>query len=134
MGSRYKIRSHDKLYFVTFTVVQWVDAFIRNDYKKIIVDSIRFCQQEKGLEVYAWCFMTSHLHLIIASNGTKTLESIIRDLKSFTSGKMRESIDNNTHESRKRWMMWLFKKSGTYNSRNHDYQFWIQDNHPVELS
>jgi len=30
-------------------------------------------------------------------------------------------------------MLWLFKSHGTKNPNNKDYQFWQQDNHPVEL-
>ena len=30
-------------------------------------------------------------------------------------------------------MLWIFKKAGEKNSRNNDYQFWRQDNHPVQL-
>ena len=31
-------------------------------------------------------------------------------------------------------MLWIFKRAGEKNSRNKGYQFWQQDNHPVELS
>lgn len=34
MGSRYKIRDAEGLYFITFTVVGWVDLFIRNAYRR----------------------------------------------------------------------------------------------------
>ncbi len=30
-------------------------------------------------------------------------------------------------------MLWIFKKAGEKNSRNKEYQFWQQDNHPVLL-
>ena len=33
MSEKYKIRNQDKLYFVTFTVIQWLDVFIRREYK-----------------------------------------------------------------------------------------------------
>ena len=29
-------------------------------------------------------------------------------------------------------MLWIFKKAGEKNKRNHDFQFWQQDNHPVQ--
>jgi hypothetical protein len=51
MSRNYKIRDQNKLYFVTFTVVQWLDVFIRKEYKDIFLDSIRYCQQNKGLGV-----------------------------------------------------------------------------------
>jgi hypothetical protein len=43
-------------------------------------------------------------------------------------------IEENTQESRRNWMMWIFKKAGERNSNNKYCQFWRQDNHPMELS
>ena len=71
MSRKYKFRDNEKLYFVSFAVVYWLDVFIRNDYREIILDSLRHCQEKKGLEVYAYCIMTSHVHLIIGSNQDK---------------------------------------------------------------
>ncbi len=60
-----------------------MDVFIRDEYRNIFIESIKFCQKEKGLQVGAWCLMTSHAHLIIGTNGEMKLEGIIRDLKSY---------------------------------------------------
>mgnify|MGYP003662461042 FL=1 len=44
-------------------------------------------------------------------------------------------IENDNHtESRRNWMLWLFESAGKKNSNNKKYQFWQQDNHPIELS
>ncbi len=65
MGIENKIRE-GYLYFLTMTVVDWVDIFTREAYRQIIIDSLKFCQKEKGLEIYAWCLMTNHLHMIVS--------------------------------------------------------------------
>ena len=133
MGRKYKFSDNSKLYFVTFTVVQWVDVFVRDTYRNIIYESLKFCQSNKGLEVYAYCIMTSHIHLIIGTdNGA--LSDIVRDFKSFTSRQIRIAIGQNEQESRRAWMLEIFGKAGNKNERNIDYQFWQQHNHPVELS
>ena len=31
-------------------------------------------------------------------------------------------------------MLFLFERAGKYNSNNEKYQFWQQNNHPIELS
>jgi len=67
---------------------------------KIVLDSWKFCQETKGLEIYGWCIMPSHVHMIIGSNKNK-LEDIVRDMKSFTSTVLRKSINENVQESRK---------------------------------
>jgi REP element-mobilizing transposase RayT len=67
MSSKYKIDNHQALHFITFATVHWVDALSRPLYKDVIVDSMKYCQQEKGLLVYAWCIMPNHIHLIASA-------------------------------------------------------------------
>ena len=85
MSRKYKISDQQKLHFVTFTVIDWIDVFTRDEYRDIFVDSVKYCQANKGLEVYAWCVMPSHVHLIVGTTGEFKLEDTIRDLKSYTS-------------------------------------------------
>ncbi len=118
MSRKYKIRDQDKLYFVTFTVIQWLDVFTRREYRDIFLDSLRYCKKNKGLEVCAYCIMPSHVHLVIGRNTESPLEGIIRDIKKFTSLKIIEAISNNPQESRKELFLWLFKRAGAYNSNN----------------
>jgi putative transposase len=133
MSTKYKFRTKDNLYFVSFSVVYWIDLFVREEYCNIVIDSLKFCQSNKGLEIYAWCIMSSHLHLIISSHNAN-LEDIMRDLKSHTSRELKKSIKQNSGESRKEWILWLMERAGKKNSNNKDFQLWQQDNHPIELS
>ena len=57
-----------EIYFVTDTVVDWVDVFTRPVYKHIILESLEYCQKNKGLIIYAWVLMSNHLHAIVGSN------------------------------------------------------------------
>ncbi|WP_210463145.1 REP-associated tyrosine transposase [Rufibacter roseolus] len=133
MSRSYKIRDQHKLYFVSFATVHWIDVFTRRDYKDIFVESLKYCIIHKGLEVYAWCLMSNHVHLIIGSTGEK-LEDILRDLKRHTSKELTKAIEENIQESRREWMLWMFEREGRRNPNNTKYQFWQQANHPVELS
>jgi putative transposase len=134
MSRKYKIRDQDKLYFVTFTVIYWLDVFTRQLYRDIFLDSLRYCQKYKGLDLCAYCVMPSHVHLIIGRNSEPSLQSIVRDIKKYTSVKIIESIRDNQHESRRELFLWLFERAGSRNSNNTKYQFWHQHNHPIELS
>jgi len=78
--------------------------------------------------------MSNHLHLILSVDENNNLSDVLRDFKKFTSSNIIKAIKNNNHESRQNWMLWIFKKAGKENKRNKDYQFWQQENHPVELS
>lgn len=134
MSTKYKFRNQDKLHFVTFATVGWVDVFTRNMYKDVLIESLKYCQTNKGLELYAYCIMTNHVHLIIGRIGKYRMEEILRDFKKFTSSKLIKMIGDNRQESRKDWMLKLFSTAGKQNSNNKNYQFWQQNNHPIELT
>jgi len=132
MSSQYKFRDQDELYFVTFAVVYWIDVFTRPLYKNILIESWRYCQKEKGMELYGWVVMTNHVHMIIGTH-KDNLEHIMRDMKKFTSMSLRTAMVENQEESRREWMLRLMEEAGRSNPQNKKFQFWQQDNHPVPL-
>jgi len=132
MSRKYKFHNQDKLYFISFATVHWIDVFIREEYNKIIIESWKHCKENKGLEIYGWCIMTSHVHMIIGSNKDK-LEDIVRDMKKHTSLELKAAIKNNNQESRKEWMIWIMERAGKKNGNNKDWQFWQQHNKPIEI-
>lgn len=134
MSSKYVIRDHQAPHFINFATVEWVDALSRPVYKDIVIDSIKHCQDNKGLMLYAYVIMNNHIHLIVSAKEGYNLSDILRDMKKHTSKKLLECIIENNQESRKRWMLWLFESAGKRNSNNKNYQFWQQDNRPIELS
>jgi REP element-mobilizing transposase RayT len=133
MSRAYKIYNPKGLYFISFATVAWVDVFTRIEYKEVIIDSLKFCQKEKGLKVFAWCLMTNHIHLIAKAGDGFDLSGILRDFKKFTSRQILKMIENHSAESRREWMLAKFKHAGEYNSNNKEYQFWQQNNKPIEL-
>lgn len=133
MSRKYKFRDQAKLYFVSFATVYWVDLFVRPEYNELLLESLRYCQNEKGLEVYGWCIMTSHVHLIIGTKD-KPLQDILRDFKSYTSRKLKNEIDQHPSESRREWIKWMMKRAGAKNGNNKEWQLWQQHNHPIELN
>jgi putative transposase len=139
MSRKYKFRDNDKLYFVTFAVIGWIDLFIRAEYKDILLKSFQYCIDNKGLELYAYCIMTSHVHLIIGSN-KEPMGNNMRDMKRHTCETLRKVIESNPTESRKAMpacrqagMLQQMKETGTANSNNGDFQLWQQNNKPMEL-
>lgn len=128
----YKIRNQSAMHFITFAVTEWVDVFTRQCYRDILLDSIRFCQNNKGLILHAWCLMSNHLHFIAEAKNSN-LSDILRDFKKFTSKEIFKAIVGNKGESRRNWMIDIFRKAGEDNSRNKEIQFWRQDNQPQEL-
>jgi REP element-mobilizing transposase RayT len=133
MSRSYKFHNPEGIYFVSFAVVYWIDVFTRPVYKNIIVNSLKYSQSEKGMEIFAWCIMTNHIHLVFRScNGIKP-EQLIGDLKRYTSKKIVESIIENPQESRKEWLLNAFVKAAQNSSNVKNKQFWRHDNKPIEL-
>lgn len=133
MGRKYLIDDQNGIYFVTFTAVAWIDLFTRAIYCDIILNNLKYCKDNKGLNVHAFCIMSNHIHLILSADLFYNLSDIIRDFKSYTSKELFKSIKLNVFESRRVWMISLFKECGKRNSRNIDFQIWQQHNHPIQL-
>lgn len=133
MSRKYKFHNPDGIYFITYTVVNCIDVFTRIEYRNVLIDSWKYCQKQKGLEIYAWVIMTNHVHMIVGSLNNQ-LSEIIGQIKSFTSTELHKHIENNPKESRKQWMLSIMKDIGEKNKNNNDFQFWQQHNQPVELS
>jgi putative transposase len=132
MSRKYKFHNKEGLYFVSFATVYWIDVFVREDYAKVIIDSLDYCRKNKGLEIYCWCIMPSHLHLIIRSKENNP-ETVLGKFKEFTSKELQERIKENIQESRREWMLWMFARAGAKSSNVKHGQFWQHHNKPIEI-
>jgi hypothetical protein len=131
MSDKYKTEE-GTLYYVTLTIVGWMDVFTRKEYVYDLMKNIKYCQANKGLDLYAYVIMSNHIHLIAQSNDVP-LNILLGNFKSYTSKQLIALIDSNSQESRKEWMMRMFGYYGKGNSQNEEYQFWQNGNHPVGL-
>lgn len=131
MGLKNRIVA-DGLYFLTMTVVDWVDIFTRPTYKHIIVDALKFCQQKKGLKLYAWVLMSNHLHLIAAAEDGKILSDVLRDFKQYTSRKIIATIQSEP-ESRRQWLLHRFEFNAKLNPKVRYYKVWQDGNEAKEI-
>ncbi len=131
MTTGYLIKDQSEVYFVTLQIVEWVDVFSRIDYRDIVIENIRFCQNNKGLIVYAYVIMSNHIHMILQAENDN-LSNILRDLKSYTSKCILNQIQN-SEESRKCWMLDVFRMTSWKHSRNSHYQVFTHENHSIHL-
>lgn len=133
MSRNYKFHNPEGVYFVSFAVVEWLDVFTRVEYKDILIESLEYCQKKKGMEIFSWCIMTNHVHLVFRSIGSENPEQILGDFKRFTSRNVIKAIEENPKESRKEFLINKFKEHGAKTSNTTQYQFWRHDNKPIEL-
>jgi len=52
MRTRYKITEKNGIYFIISTIVEWMTIFTSQKYCNVIVESIKFCKETKGLKLY----------------------------------------------------------------------------------
>jgi REP element-mobilizing transposase RayT len=132
MSTGYQIDNPAGTYFLTFTVIDWVDVFSRKIYRDIMVESLRYCRDHKGLQVWGYAIMTNHVHCILrAKQGN--LPEVIQHLKRHTASKILKAMQT-VPESRKDWMLKRFEFAARRNSRDGFYQFWQHHNHAEEIN
>ena len=127
MSDKYKVFQGDEAYFVTFTIIEWLKVLENDGYKRIIIDSIQYCQTSKGLIVYGYCIMPNHVHMIIQAVGTYTVSEILRDLKKFTSRAIVRKFEEEKPEGYV-IMLNYFLEAGKPLKRIKKYKVWQDDN------
>lgn len=132
MSRKYKFFNKEGLYFISFATVYWLDVFVRDLYFYSIFESLDYCRKNKGMEIYTWCIMPSHVHLIFRAKENNP-GGLLGSFKTYTSKRIQKALEENPQESRKEWLLWMMERAGKKNSNVKKRQFWQQDNKPIEL-
>lgn len=126
------IKDQQACHYLTFTIVDWIDLFIRPVYKQVIVESLNHFIAQKGLTVYAWCLMSNHLHLLVQVKGGNGLTGMAQDFRKFTAKILLENIDIEPPQRRK-WMMKQFEGFGWSLHKNEKFPVWQSSVNPVYI-
>ena len=131
MSTKYKATTTEQAYFITITTVGWVDIFTRVNQNYVIINALNHCQAYKGLEIYAYCIMSSHIHLLCKATDGFILSDVMRDFKKFTSKKIIQTIIEEP-ESRREWLLPFFAQACGHLKRDQKYKVW-QDGYHAEI-
>jgi len=131
MSTKYKATTTEEAFFITITTVGWIDVFTRVNQKYVIINALQHCQQNKGLEVYAYCIMSSHIHILCKATNGFVLSDVMRDFKKHTSKKIIQTIIDEP-ESRREWLLDYFNKACAHLKREQHYKVW-QDGYHAEI-
>jgi REP element-mobilizing transposase RayT len=131
MEGGYAIRNQEAMHFLTFTIVDWVDVFSRKIYRDIVIDSLKFCQENKAMNLISYVIMSNHIHIICQSD-KGNLSDLVRDFKKYVAQMILNQIKIGP-ESRSDWMLKRFEFAAKSNQRNSNLQFWQINNHPEEV-
>lgn len=122
----YKRKSYiekGEIYFWTATINKWQHLLQKDEYKEIIVSSLKYLEVTGKIDVFAFVIMPNHIHLIWRikdNNGKETPQG------SF--------LKYTAHEFKK-----MLRKEGqklsdyATEAANKDYEFWQRDSLAVRL-
>ncbi len=112
-------------YFCTLSVIEWIDIFTKPVYGEIMINSLLYCQKNKGLILYGYVFMTNHIHLLFSIHEGCSAEAFIRDFKKWSTTSIQKELEN---ESR-RYIKNLLNNS-IFKKRINSLQIWQSNNYP----
>ena len=115
-------------YFCTITVLDWLPVLIEAAYIDPIIDSLRFCRERKGLQLFAYVVMPNHVHLIAAAG--EHLQPVMRDFKRFTS---RAIHDRLKQDGRGAILNWLQVATQRSRRQRDELGLWRPGFHPQAL-
>lgn len=127
MRSRYRWTEEHAPYFLTMTIVEWIPIFTKQKYFDVLIDSLKFCQKNKGLKIHAYVMLDNHVHVVASG---ERLADTIRDFKSFTAGKVIEVLKKDKRA-------WMLKELAFYKKRHKqdsEHQVWQEGSHPQAIT
>ncbi len=124
--SRYKFYEPEYAYFLTCSVVGWTPLFSRPEIADIVLESWRFLQRERGLELYAYVIMEDHLHMVARS---AELSKDIKDFKSYTARQIVEAL----RKRRAGWALQRLQQLKAQYKKESRFQVWQEGTHPEQI-
>ncbi len=122
----------DACYFLTFNIVDKIDLFVRPAYKQVVADSLNHFIHTQGLHLYAWCLMSSHLHLVLRTRDGAAPAYFERDFKKLTTPTLLKTIEVEM-DLRREWMLQRFEEYGKSLRRLEKYHLWQNCSSPLRI-
>jgi len=97
MRNQYKVINDEGYYFVTSSIVEMIPVFTNEKYFQILIDSLKFCQKEKGLKIFYYVLLDNHFHLIISG---KELSNTMASIKRHTAQEIIQQLKVDKKESK----------------------------------
>jgi putative transposase len=126
MRSRYRVHERDQAHFVTSTVVGWLPVFTTAARCDIVVGSLRYCQTNKALKVYAWVILDNHFHAIVAA---PDLTRVMADLKRHSARRLIEQLESEGCD----WLLEQLRRLRHPRKLESAHQFWQEGFHPQAM-
>ena len=107
-------------YFCTCTLMGWRPVFVDRAYRNIVIESLRYCRDHKGIEVNAYVVMLTHLHLILRPLEGVDLAGVMRDFKRHTAKLIFEQLQSD----RKGALVRYFRQAAELTKQKSAFKIW----------
>lgn len=125
---RIKQENENLTHFLTITIIEWIDIFTKPQYFQIIIDSLKYCRENKGLLLYEFAIMTNHLHLIARAKAGSKLSQIISDFKKHTTREILRELEKDN----RKYILNLIRNSFA-KKKDCQNQIWQRENYPEAI-
>lgn len=115
--------------FITLKIVKDLHIFISRPYFDILLNSLRYCCDNKGLHIYAYTILINHLHLVFWIEEGVIASSLLRDFKKFTANRLLVQLKL---DRRKDILEVLRRAAVGRGDRN--FRFWKKACHPEGIT
>ena len=123
MRSSYRIVEKQGVYFITSTIIEWIPIFVRQVYFDILVSSLNFSVEHKGLRIFAWVIMDNHFHLVCEA---PELSKTLQELKRHTA----KQIIGQLQSDNEKWILNLLAYYKKRHKTKSEHQVWQEGFHP----
>ena len=127
MSMKHAITPETNIYFITTSTYFWVPILINEPLFQIILDSLKYCQNHKGLRIHGYVIMPNHVHVIISHDAFDEIPNVIRDFKRHTSKEIKDFLSHRGRFSRLFWVKVL------HDEDRGSARIWQRGYHPVAI-
>ena len=125
MPLRFKVHENAFPHFITTATVHWIPVFVRDDYFRVLADSLTYCAEHKGLAIHGYVLMPHHFHAICSQKEGKIVE-VVRDLKGFTSRRLAPMLES---DGKRSWIQAMRNAGAT----RAEIKIWQDHFHPEQV-
>ncbi len=132
---RYRFHSDGAVFFLTFSVVEWLPVFVSESACKIVTESLNSCHRNKGLRTNAYVIMPTHMHAIMfhATLDANSLENTLTDFRKFTGRQLADFCERNMPACFARTLREAAGSGELHRTPDRERRFWQPTRHPEQL-
>jgi REP element-mobilizing transposase RayT len=128
MRSRNKVTPETNTYFITTSTHLWVPILFNEVLFQIVLDSLKYCQANKGLRLHGYVIIPNHIHAIISHETHDQIPNILRDFKRYTGSEIANYLSGLGEFSQLFWVKLFHNKERGQN------RIWQEGYHPVAIT